>query len=1344
MKRLKITSVLLSAAMCLSVFATHVSVMADETVAPSESQSTEAVESKETVAAKEKVKETEKKENEIEPPKVEDSEHSKEKETTSSETSVTDPTTETESTKPSEKESVESTTTEPSESVVKETDETKITETTVKESEIPSQSASTPKKNAVSGTCGEKLTWTYEDGMLTISGSGKMNDWSFEGSSAPWKAYRSEIRSVVLSEGITSIGHLAFLDCENLTSIKIPDSVTSIGWCAFSGCYSLASITIPESVTSIADEAFGGCGSLTSITIPNGITIIESETFIFCESLTSITIPNNVTSIGEGAFRGCIGLTSINIPKSVTSIEDEAFDGCSNLNDVYYDSNEDDWKKIKIGTGNNNLTKAIIHHEHNTSNSSLKCGDNLTWVYEDGTLTISGSGEMFGYTYDGGSNPVPWKDFKEEIRSIVLSGDITSIGVNAFSGCTKLTSVKIPNGLTEIGGFAFEYCSALTSITLPDSVTKMGKSAFAHCSSLKSIAIPNGVTVIEIRAFEDCTSLENVIFSNELWCFYVDAFSGCTSLTSISIPKNFGGFGDGAFDDCVNLKTVYFAGTKAEWDNVMIGSRNYCITHATIHCADIDFGMCGDNLTWSYEIKSNTLTISGSGKMYDYTDDNINKSSPAPWCVYRKIVSKVVISGDVTTIGNYAFVHGESLASITIPNSVKSIGDSAFTYCSNIKDVYYSGSKDDWGNIKIGKNNEVFNFANFHYGYVACGDKLSWNLEGSTLTISGSGEMTDWTSSTTVPWNDYRENISTVVLSGDITSIGAYAFSGCTKLTSVTIPNSVTSIGENAFNGCSGLKDIYYSGEKADWDKITKGSNNDALSDATNHTNNVLSGKCGNNLTWILDGSTLTISGTGKMTDWTLTTVPWNAYVDKISTVVFTGEITSIGIGSFKNCSLLTNISIPDSVTTIGESAFDGCSGITSITIPKGVTSIGTGAFQNCTGLTSVEIQDGITSIDDFVFNKCSNLTSITIPDSVTSIGSCAFQGCRSLTSITIPNSVTSIGGGAFGFCYKLKSITIPDSVTSLGNRVFNGCNGLTNITIPDGVSSLGEMFMCNCFSLTSITIPNSVTLIGNRAFEGCEGLKDVYFDGAKADWENITINTGNDALTKATCHYKCGEKLYWAFDGSALTISGSGEMNSWSSSAEVPWKDYSDNISSVVFSSDIASIGDYAFCDCSKITSITIPNSITSIGNSAFSGCSGLAEVYYSGTKADWNKINKGTNNDALTNASFPVTEKSDNPLSVKGKTAKVKYKKVKKKKQTVSRAKLMTVSGAQGKVTYKILSVNKKKSSFKINASTGAVTLKKKLKKGTYTLRVSVTAAGNDEYKSASKIVAFKIKVK
>ncbi|MCR4963670.1 MAG: leucine-rich repeat protein [Firmicutes bacterium] len=581
--------------------------------------------------------------------------------------------------------------------------------------------------------------------------------------------------------------------------------------------------------------------------------------------------------------------------------------------------------------------------------SSGSCGTNLRWTLDDGgTLTITGMGEMTDYT---SSSNVPWYSQRSQIHTVEIGDGVTSISKFAFSGCSRLTHVMIPDGVTSIGGSAFEYCCGLISVEISAGVINIGDWAFYDCTSLTTITVEEENNVY--------SSMDGVLFNKaQTELVQYPAGKGET----YTIPDSVASIREGAFSSCSSL-------------------------------------------------------------------------------------TNVEIPNSVTSIGVGAFLNCSSLANVEIPNSVTSIRRGTFYDCSSL------------ASVKIGNS---------------------------------------------------------------VTNIGKVAFYGCSNLASVTIPNSVTAIEDYAFYDCNSLSSICFKGTEAQWKAIEIGIGNAPLENVTFQPPSVIaSGSCGTNLRWTLDDEgTLSITGTGEMTDYTSSSnAPWYSWRSQIHTVEIGDGVTSIGDYAFAYCSSLTSVTIPDSVNSIGGSAFYGCSGLTSVTIPDSVTNIGSGALAGCKNLTRIEVDPEnpkYKSADGILFTK-DMMMLLSFPAGLSG-------------SYTVPNSVTGIGNNAFESCRKLTSVNISGNVTSIGISAFYNCSSLTNATIGNSVISIGQYAFTYCSSLSSVFIGNSVTNIDSYAFAGCDALRDVYYNGSAEDWQDIAIGSNNAELLNANIHYNA--------ESHALTLS--------------------------------------------------------------------------------------------------------------------------------------------------------------------------------------------------------------
>ena len=307
--------------------------------------------------------------------------------------------------------------------------------------------------------------------------------------------------------------------------IKFDAPVTWIGNVAFYNCSNIATVTIGDSVTTIGDHAFGGCSSLTSVTIGDSVTTIGDYAFDGCSSLTGVTVPDSVTAIGHNAFGGCSSLTSVTIPDSVTLIVGSPFFNCSSLQEFNGKFASEDGRCLVINGVLRSFAPAGI--------TGYTIPDSITTIGRD--------------AFSGCSS----------LTSLTIGDSVTEIGVEAFSGCSSLTSLTIGDSVTTIGDYAFMFCSSLTSINIPDSVTTIGVEAFSGCGSLTSVTIGDSVTTIGDYAFMFCSSLTSINIPDSVTTIGEGAFLFCTSLTGITISDSVTTIGDGAFYACSSLTSVY-------------------------------------------------------------------------------------------------------------------------------------------------------------------------------------------------------------------------------------------------------------------------------------------------------------------------------------------------------------------------------------------------------------------------------------------------------------------------------------------------------------------------------------------------------------------------------------------------------------------------------------------------------------------------------------------------------------------------------------------------------------------------------------------------------------------
>ena len=675
---------------------------------------------------------------------------------------------------------------------------------------------------AESGTLETGLTWTLENGVLTISGQGAMPDWG-AADQTPWYASKDSITSLVVEEGVTSVGKSAFYGCSNVTSVTLPQqSLTSIGESSFCGA-GITDLQLPDTVQIIGASAFYYCANLQSVKLPRDLTVLQNTVFDMCQNLISVELPRDLTTICSGALGHCTKLESIAIPASVTNIAHgdsvtSAFTRCDGL------------QSITVEAGN-------------------------TVYHADGNCLIE---TATGTLFQGCNNSV-----------IPQDGSVTSIGRRAFHMMKGLTQVTIPESVTTIGSDAF-LGSGLTSVTIPGTVKTIGDGAFNACYSLSSVALEEGLEIVDGSAFSSCKLLTSIVIPSSVTEIRSRAFYNDTGLEKITILSENAAFTStvaGYENEILPESTVIYGyeGSTAQTYAETYGRTFYVLAETS--------GELETGLTWNLD-EQGVLTVSGQGAMPDWTPvDDI------PWYPLRDRIMAVTIDSGVTTVGGLAFAYCPNLEAVSlprtgltrigsmafaqsglntiyIPDTVTGIGAGAFrscgelTYvhlpdgletlqsllfcdCYQLADINFPSALTTIQNgvftdcrtltnivIPAGVTSIDFSEARAENPFFGCTGLESITVEEGNTVYHADGNCLIETASKTLLQGCNNSDIPT---DGSVTSIGFAAFYGMSGREVISLPDTVTAIGSYAFASCcrdtdddgwvdQGLRQIYIPG----------------------------------------------------------------------------------------------------------------------------------------------------------------------------------------------------------------------------------------------------------------------------------------------------------------------------------------------------------------------------------------------------------------------------------------------------------------------------------------------------------------------------------------------------
>ena len=734
---------------------------------------------------------------------------------------------------------------------------------------------------------------------------------------------------------------------------------------------------------------------------------------------------------------------------------------------------------------------------------------------------------------------------------------------------------------------------------------------YAQREQILSVVIEDGVTAIGDRAFYSCTALKKVNLGSGITSIGEFAFYSCTALKEVNIPAAVTLLEDSSFRACTELTKVIFGGNAPAMGNYVFNEGAAVLT---IYYHEGSSGY--DQVGWSV-----------------YTHETMHVGT---WVID--------VAATCTSDGRR---HIEC------------------SYCSTtITEVIPGGHNYEDGICTVCQEVEIIDSGTL-------GTNLAWQLDAlGVLSISGTGAMPDYSTSTNAPWYTHRTQIETIEIGSGVTTIGAYSFYACTALTEFTFPANVVSVGTYAFKSCTGLTELVVPETVTN---IGLGAFN-ACANLTSITIPFVGGTVKNHAetyqypfgyifgTSSYTGGTSTLqyyhgssASSTTSTSYYIPTALRSVTVtggyllrgafyncSNLTSVSFLEDVITIGSYAFYNCSSLTSFTLPTNTVNINEYAFYGCSSLTGMTIPASVTLIGKYAFYNCSAMASANIPEGITVINERSFYGCSSLTEIRIPESVQTIGTFAFARCA-FTEVEIPDSVTSIGAGVFSGCASLESITIPfvgesvKTATDTNRYPFGYIFGTSSYTggtstsqsyygssttsttsstyyIPTVLTSVtvtgGDIFrgaFQNCRNLEEIVLSEDVTTIPDYAFYKCAALTELDIPSGVTSIGGYAFQDCT-GITELVIPGGVSSFGTYAFDGcTALT-----SCNIPEGTATIPNYLFADcsALESITIPESVSSIGDYAFDHCSALEEILIPDSVLTIGAYAFRGCSGLTNV--------------------------------------------------------------------------------------------------------------------------------------
>ena len=1042
------------------------------------------------------------------------------------------------------------------------------------------------------------------------------------------------INTLTFNDSPCTLGSYAFQKCSTMTSVDIGDVITALPTYCFLDCVGLTTVTLGEGLRTIECNAYAGSSSfqncaaittvnfnpicakttgynnttdsryysafhysrttLSTVNIGSNVERIPACTFRNCEAITQIVLPNSVRFVGTRAFQNCSTATkTIVIGESVDTLQDYAFLTCAAVENVYY----------------NAINCSVV-----STNTTYPLFGNCTTV---ATLTIGPKVEHLPdnlfYTFTG-------------LNTIIWGEAQTSIGNNTFYGCSGLTgALTLPDTITTIGTACFQGCSSITSFNTGNGLTQVPANAVRACSAITSVTIGENVTFVATSAFWADCAITTVVWNainvtqayyynssrNAYWTCFPGTIDNTSSskdvrapITSVTLGPKVKGIPKWTFARLPGITTltipasVEYIGRQAFLNNTGLATINFNATNCTcmggtgaISDSAVFYGCnaassvlnIGSNVTnipnfafHRYVGCSNALVIPNAClAIGNNAFQGLNQ------------IPSLSLGTGVLTIGNYAFKSCTSLVAVIIPDQVTSVGTQAFNTCSGATTiavgtgVEYLGDNCFTGCSSLGTVN--FNPIACTYGGSATEKGAFYNCVMTALNIGSNV--------TTIPAFTFEKctKLTDQTIPNSVETIGDKAFQNCTGITSLDLGKGVTTLGLRAFYGCSGMTNLVY--RPINCRTISETESNAPFNTCTKLKNVTIDkdvSYCHINLFY---GCTAIVNVYYNAIHCNYmggpSTYEWRSSKAKLANVEIGDEVLYIPPYAFAGCTAVVSLAIPNAVDTIDCAAFYGCTGVTSLELNSDIQAVNDYAFYNCSAMVSdLDFSSNTLShVGHYAFYNCKKVASIVMSNQVDTVGDHAFSMCLAMTGeILLPNTCVYIGDSAFNRCIKLDSLHMNTTATYIGNYAFNNCSTMVaDLVIPNVTSGIGDYAFNNCYSINSLVLGTSVDSIGDHAFYGCTGI------------------TNDLAIPNATTWIKTS-----AFEGCTeiptLTLGSSVETID----------DYAFNgctslANDLVVPDATTTIGDYAFQNCSGMTALTLGNSVETIGNYAFNGCSGF-----------------------------------------------------------------------------------------------------------------------------------------